>query len=161
MLYMTHACTPCVDSKLFLQTDWDIVNHPRHRPTWHVQLCVRIHSRHRPKWHVQVCVCVCVCVCAYMSEACIFDKDPSQVARRWAGIQLCVFFQNFPSWDVLDDRVFERAEVLQKCTAIFEPGVGALLGLKQFPLCRLHLCQFCLKCLMSYMCVCVRKANAI
>ena len=58
MLYMTHACTPCVDSKLFLQTDWDIANHPRHRPTWHVQLCVRIHSRHRPQWHVQVCVCV-------------------------------------------------------------------------------------------------------
>ncbi len=91
MLYMTHACTPCVDSKLFLQTDWDIVNHPRHRPTWHVQLCVRIHSRHRPKWHVQVCVCVC----AYMSEACIVNKDPSQVARRWAGIQLCAFFRIF------------------------------------------------------------------
>ncbi len=156
MLYMTHACTPCVDSKLFLQTDWDIVNHPRHRPTWHVQLCVRIHSRHRPQWHVQVCVCVRI-----YERSLHFRQRPFTSSKALSWHPVVCFFQNFPSCDVLDDLVFERAEVLQKCTALLEPGIGALLGVKQFPLCRLHRCQFCLQCLMSYMCVCVRKANAI
>jgi hypothetical protein len=40
-------------------------------------------------------MCKCVCVCAYMSEACIVNKDASQVPRRWAGIHLCVFFSVF------------------------------------------------------------------
>ncbi len=96
MLYMTHACTPCVDSKLFLQTDWDIVNHPRHRPTWHVQLCVRIHSRHRPKWHVQVCVCVCVCVRVRIYERSLHcQQRPFTSSKALSWHPVVCFFSEF------------------------------------------------------------------
>ena len=105
-------------------------------------------------------MCKCVRVRIY-ERSLHFRQRRFTITKAFSWHPFVCFFQRFPSCDVFGTCVFERAEVLQRCLAIPEPGIGALLGVKQFPVCRLHLSPFCLKCLMSSMCICVRKANAI